>query len=158
MTGSVLVLERDYDLPPQIVWDALVDPDLVSGWLATARVEAHPGGRYDLAWNTPGGGISLGTVELAEAPALLQVATSNIGRLRFELERLPGGTRGSFTRLTFTITAETDPRFSATTYAYWESNLDQLEDLLRGHPVDWANWQRDRGAAWENYRRTAAAH
>lgn len=150
------MLERDYDLPREIVWDALVDADLVGGWLATARVEAWPGGRYDLAWNTPGGGVTLGVVEIAEAPTLLQVATSNIGQLRFELDGLPGGTRGSFTRLTFTIAAETDPRFSATTRAYWLSNFDQLEDLLRGHPVDWANWQRDRGPAWENYRREAA--
>lgn len=152
----MLVLERDYDLPPAIVWDALVDADLVGGWLATARIEPRPGGRYDLAWNTPGGGISLGTVEVATPHSLLQVTTSNIGQLRFELEARPGGSRGSFTRMTFTIEAETDPHFAATTRAYWLSNLDQLEGLLRGHPVDWANWQRDRGPAWESYRREAA--
>jgi uncharacterized protein YndB with AHSA1/START domain len=32
-----LILQRTIDLPPVIVWDALVDPDLLAGWLGEVR-------------------------------------------------------------------------------------------------------------------------
>jgi hypothetical protein len=35
--------------------------------------------------------------------------------------------------------------------------LDQLEELLRGHPVDWANWDRDRMGTWTEYRNLFAS-
>ena len=35
--------------------------------------------------------------------------------------------------------------------AAWRIRLDQLDELLRGHPVDWDNWERDRGADYEIY-------
>ena len=51
MPGSQLRFEHSYDLAREIVWDALVDPDLVSGWLAEADIEPRLHGRYDLDWS-----------------------------------------------------------------------------------------------------------
>ena len=50
MADGVVDLEfaRELEFSPVIVFDALVDADLVAGWLAEAEIEAAPGGRYDL--------------------------------------------------------------------------------------------------------------
>ncbi|HEX4058446.1 MAG TPA: SRPBCC domain-containing protein [Galbitalea sp.] len=162
MATSELEFARDFDLPPAIVWDALVDDVLVEGWLATARIEPHVGGLYWLDWQS---GTSLaatnGVITEFEPPAagsagLLVVATDNIGTLEFSLAATPGGTRGSGTLLRLRILVDTNPRLQASTRAYWQSNFDQLEDLLRGHPVDWSSWQRDRGEAWARYLHEAS--
>jgi uncharacterized protein YndB with AHSA1/START domain len=159
---SELEFWRDYDLPLAIVWDALVDDVLVEGWLATARIEPKLGGLYWLDWQS---GTSLaasnGVITEFEPPddrreARLTVSTDNIGTLAFSLTQIPEGTRGSGTRVRLRILVDTEPRLQASTRAYWHSNFDQLEDLLRGHPVDWSTWQRDRGAAWARYLRDAA--
>jgi uncharacterized protein YndB with AHSA1/START domain len=154
---SELEFSRLYDLPAAIVWDALVDEVLVEGWLAAARIDPRVGGLYWLGWQ---GGTSLaptnGTITVIEPPRTLAVDTDNIGTLEFTLESVPGGTRGSSTDLRLRIRVDTEPRLLASTHAYWHSNFDQLEDLLRGHPVDWSTWQRDRGEAWAAYLREAS--
>ena len=53
VSGSDLRFTRDYDLPVEIVWDALIDPDLVVGWLADATIEPRVGGVFDLEWIGP---------------------------------------------------------------------------------------------------------
>lgn len=152
MSGSLLQFSRDYDLPVEIVWDALIDADLVVGWLAEATIEPRVGGVFDLEWVGPSYlAPTRGEIVELEVCERLEVATSNIGSVLFELVELEGGTRGGATRLTVTISSPVEPRFAATTVAHWRSNLDQLEDLLRGRPVDWRNWERDRGAAWNDY-------
>jgi uncharacterized protein YndB with AHSA1/START domain len=154
---SELEFSRDYDLPPAIVWDALVDEVLVEGWLAAARIDPRVGGLYWLNWQS---GASLaatnGTITELDAPRHLGIETDNIGVLDFALTETPDGTRGSGTLLRLRIRVDTEPRLLASTRAYWLSNFDQLEDLLRGHPVDWATWQRDRGDAWARYLRNAS--
>jgi uncharacterized protein YndB with AHSA1/START domain len=159
---SELEFARDYDLPPSIVWDALVDEDLVEGWLAAARIEPRLGGLYWLNWQS-GSTLSStnGTIIRFEPPdagreGRLGIETDNVGTLEFSLAGTPGGTRGSGTLLRLRILVDTDPRLQASTHAYWQSNFDQLEDLLRGHPVDWSTWQRDRGEAWARYLRGAS--
>jgi hypothetical protein len=136
--------------------------DLVEGWLAAARIEPRVGGSYWLNWQS---GSTLaptnGTITELVDPAigrngLLGIATDNIGDLEFSLVPTPGGTRGAGTLLELRIRVDTEPRLLASTWAYWQSNFDQLEDLLRGHPVDWSTWQRDRGEAWERYLRAAS--
>jgi hypothetical protein len=131
---------------------------LVEGWLAVAKIDAKVGGQYWLSWQT---GTSLaptsGTITVIRYAQRLRIETDNIGTLDFTLEAIPGGTRGNATILELRLSVDTDRRMLASTVAHWETNFDQLEDLLRGHPVDWANWQRDRGEAWESYRRASAA-
>ena len=156
MADSVLEFSRDYDLSPEIVWDALVDEVLVEGWLAAARIVPEVGGLYWLNWQS-GGSLPAtnGTITLFDPPHRLSIETDNIGFLEFSLAPTPHGSRGSGTRLGLRIRVDTEPRLLGSTKAYWLSNFDQLEDLLRGHPVDWATWQRDRGEAWAEYLRNA---
>ncbi len=138
------------------MWDALVDDVLVEGWLAVARIDPRVGGRYWLDWQSgQAAEPTNGTVTRFERPGRLVIDTDNIGSLDFTLESVPGGTRGTSTDLCLVIRQDTEPQLIASTYARWQSSLDQLEDLLRGHPVDWSTWQSDRGEAWAAYLREA---
>jgi hypothetical protein len=56
--------------------------------------------------------------------------------VRVSAEEVPGGTRGTSTRVTVDVVVP-DPRFRAAISETWQTRLDQLENLLRGHPVVW---------------------
>jgi uncharacterized protein YndB with AHSA1/START domain len=56
--------------------------------------------------------------------------------VRLSAEEVPGGTRGTSTRVTVEV-AVPDPRFAGALRETWQTRLDQLENLLRGHPVVW---------------------
>ena len=157
MPQNELVFTRDYDLPRAIVWDALIDEVLVEGWLAVASVDPRVGGVYRLVWQ--GGGTlapTNGLITTMDPERRLVIDTDNIGQLDFTLDAVDGGTRGSATTLTLRLTVETERKLLRSTVAYWRSNFDQLEDLLRGHPVDWTTWQQERGEAWAEYLRASS--
>jgi hypothetical protein len=102
---------RVIDLPRAIVWDGLVDPVLVEGWFdPVLRLVDDP------------------AVEVGERrdPEVLRVEVPGLGPIAFVADEVEGGTRGTSTRLTVT-----------SGLADVEDRLDRLEDLLRGHPVDW---------------------
>lgn len=132
------MFERDFDLPRAIVWDALVDPDLVSGWLGEARIVAVAGGDYHLGWL---GSVDFpateGTITHLSPPERLTVLTQAHGELDFALSEVHGGSRDTSTRLTLTVTLEIDGAFEPRVRANWAGSLRQLVALLRGHPVDW---------------------
>jgi hypothetical protein len=113
---GVAGLERRIDLPRAIVWDALLDPVLVEGWLhPTARLlDGDVGERIE---PVPG------------ETAVLATVVQPFGALRFELDELEGGTRGTSTAL----------RLSAARQEDWADRIDALENLLRGHPIDWGD-------------------
>ena len=146
-----LLLERSLDLPREVVWEALVDPVLAEGWLHPV---ARLAGDADAEEFEP---IEFSEPESADAVAVLHVRSGELGELRFELAEVPGGTRGTSTRLKLAVRGQGDARFLAPVIAGWRTRLDQLEDLLRGHPVDWENWQRDHGADYEQYLAEARA-
>lgn len=108
-------IERRIDLPRSIVWDALLDPVLVEGWL-------HPTARL------LDGEVTELLEPAPELPAVLATVLEPFGALRFELDEVAGGTRGSSTLLRL-----------QTTGSGWSDRLDDLENLLRGHPVRWAD-------------------
>jgi len=150
--ARTLELERDYELPRAIVWDALVDEDLVSGWLAEAEVDPEPGGRYTLHFTHRDPQASTeGRIIEMDAPNSLLIETREPSTIRFELLPLDGGSRGTSTRLRVSLDVFIDRAFESRLMADWLTNLDQLEDLLRGHPVDWAQWERDRHRAWSTH-------
>lgn len=145
-------IERKIELPPPIVWDALVDPGLVIGWLAGASIDLRVGGRYDLAWQRDGvRRVGPGVITELREGEVLTVDAAQHGVLSFKLQEVPGGSRGTSTLLRLSVKLGLDPVFAARVRADWETRLDQLDDLLRGHPVDWANWVRDRGDDWNAY-------
>lgn len=149
MPGSVLSFERVYALPREIVWDALVDSDLVSGWLAEAEVEPRIGGRFDLEWSQFESGFRTDgeIIDMVDLRTLV-VDTSNFGRTTFQLESQEGGPRGSSTLLAVEVHAIADPQFSGMISATWRMSLEQLDRLLHGHPVNWASWEDDFGSDW----------
>jgi uncharacterized protein YndB with AHSA1/START domain len=152
MSGTPLAFQRDYEFPRVIVWDALVDADLVSGWLAEAVIVPESGGEYNLRWlHKVGKPETFGRITLMTTLDRLDVDTHDVGRLTFQLEELQAGSRGTSTRLTLTVDTDVEPEFHPTIVADWLTNLDQLEALLRGHPVDWATWDRDRREDWSRH-------
>lgn len=154
MTGLELHFEREFEFAPVIVWDALVDPVLVSGWLAEANIEPRVGGLYTLRWMTrPDQPISFGSITELRRPELLVLARENVGTLTFELTEIEGGGRGTSTRLRLTVSASIEPAFARRVSADWMTALDQLDDLLHGHPVNWATWEQDRQEAWTRHLR-----
>lgn len=142
MTGPVLLIEREISLPPLVVWSALVDPDLVIGWFA--QVALDPAGRFRLHWldgsgARPNSGFLLERVENER----LRCVIDGYGRIDVGLEARPGGLRGSRTMLRVTMTLPGGADLPAVA-AEWELALDRLEELLRGHPVDWTAVRRTR--------------
>lgn len=106
-------VERLIDLPRAIVWDGLVDPVLVEGW-------------FDPELRLVGGEPAVVVLERHD-PELLRVRIAEVGEVAFAADEVAGGTRGRSTRLRITG-AVAGP----------EELLDRLENLLRGHPVDWS--------------------
>ena len=76
---------------------------------------------------------------MLEAPRRLRVETDNRGRIEFTLMSIAGGLRGSSTELELRIDSGIEPVFATTVRDEWQTSLDRLEQLLHGHPVDWAN-------------------
>jgi uncharacterized protein YndB with AHSA1/START domain len=147
-----LVFVRDIEFPTVIVWDAFVDAELVSGWLGEARITPAVGGEFRIEWrHRPTIAPLIGTIVDVHAPERLTIDTIPTGRVWFELAEFPGGSRGTSTRVRVTVDVAIEPVFAARVRADWLTNLDQLEELLRGHPVDWAHWDRDWGSAWSTH-------
>lgn len=116
-------LERLLPLPRVIVWEALVDPVLVEGWLhPTARLVS---GTSQRAFVEPD----------SADDAVLDVISPVFGRVRVRLGSVAGGPRGESTA----VTLEVWPEGHDDTHARWSSRLDRLEELLAGHPVDWSS-------------------
>ena len=149
VTTSSLRFEQQYDLPREVVWDALVDADLVSGWLAEAEIDPRIGGRYDLRWSSPiATGTTIGEIADLLEPELLVVEMERIGTVSFTLSHVAGGSRGASTHLVVAVDGPVESRLADGMSAAWITSLEQLDDLLRGHPVDWSKWQNDHGAQW----------
>lgn len=158
VTMPSLDLRRRYEFAPSIVWDALVDAELVAGWLGDAVIEPENGGVYSVRGIAPGPTIGVeGRIVDFDRRVHLGVAGSSGAILDFTLDEVAGGNRGSSTRLGVRIASTVEAVFAARVRADWLISLDQLGDLLHGHPVDWPHWDRDYAATWSQHlERTAA--
>ncbi len=145
MPGSQLRFEHSYDLSPEIVWDALVDADLVSGWLAEAHIDPRLHGHYDLDWrHFDLMGTTTGEITELDEPRLLVVDTDNVGITTIELRAIGAHE----TLVTVTVDALADLPFTPVIAATWRLSLEQLDELLHGRPVDWRQWRTERSARW----------
>jgi uncharacterized protein YndB with AHSA1/START domain len=153
-----LQLARLIDLPRVIVWDALVDPVLLSGWLGDADVDLREGGRFRLHPGAPDGrrptGLRKGRIVAITPPEGLEIrsdvdAAGVASRLRFRLGDVPGGPRDRSTALTVTLSSTTPLAHPAETRATWLTHLDLLRELLHGRPVDWDRWAFDWEPVWQ---------
>jgi uncharacterized protein YndB with AHSA1/START domain len=139
VTVTRLSFSHQYDLPRGIVWDAFTDPDLIGGWLGDAVVEPVEGGRYRLEWVvSPDLPPAEGRIVSLDEPSLIVVETDVHGVVRVELEEVSGGVRGRSTRVDLSVTVDVSAPFRRRIADTWALGLVQLEELLRGHPVDWS--------------------
>jgi len=154
-----LVFRRLIDLPPLIVWDAVSDPDMVSGWLAEASIEQEEGGEFWFEWMTgpdrslasasggivtrfeEGQGIDFTFVDEGEVTA----------RFLLRLQEVPGGPRDRQTELVVTVTGMLPAGIANVLKASWRLHLDLLDELVRGRPVDWATCDVEHGPTWRRY-------
>ena len=140
MPVADLIFTRTIDLPPIIVWDALIDPDLLAGWLGEVRMFSTESPRFHILWpGTDARQSTAGMVVEFEAPRRLRIETDNRGIIECTLLSIPGGLRGSTTELTLRVDVEIEPAFATKVRDEWQTSLNRLERLLHGHPVDWAN-------------------
>ena len=147
MPGSELHFEHEIDLPANVVWDALVDPVLLEGWLGAVDPSPLSSDEVTIEWldgSEPP--TTLARVERIEHFRGLRLWTDNRGTIDFVLTEVPGGLRGRGTVLELRIHLSADARFAATARVDWESALGRLDDLLSGRPADWAAVRRLRAA------------
>ncbi len=150
---SPVVLESYYEFAPAIVWDALTDPDLVSGWLAPATIDPRAEGRYLLEWGYPSGArVVVGRLSVFDPYRRLEFSSSTGTIIAIELHELAVGLRGTSTHMRI-IAAPAADGGSAEVRADWLTALDQLDELLRGHPVDWSSWTQDHLESWTRHLR-----
>ena len=153
-----LDVRRRYEFAPSIVWDALVDTELVAGWLGDAVIEPELGGIYSVRGIAPGPAIGVeGRIVDFDRRVHLGVVGSSGTKLDLTLDEVVGGNRGSGTRLGVRVVSTVDAAFAARVKADWLISLDQLGDLLHGHPVDWQHWDRDYAATWSQHLEEAAS-
>lgn len=138
MDSEPVRLVQEYEFAPIIVWDALLDADLVSGWLAEATITPEIRGEYNLVWQHPQlAETTYGRITVLQPLRRLHVDTNDSGRLEFVLDELEGGFRGTGTRLALTIDGDIDDLDPTQLRVDWMMRLAQLDELLRGRPVDW---------------------
>ncbi len=68
--------------------------------------------------------------------------TLDLGMLEFSLIELPGGMRGTATRVRVEVGIEGDILTAERIEAQWRASFERLEELLRGFPTDWSKVQR----------------
>jgi uncharacterized protein YndB with AHSA1/START domain len=125
---------RVIDMPVSIVWIALMEPDLVSGWLAEAQIEPRVGGRFDLDWDPSTSiGRTSGRIDRLDTERLLVVDLAQLGRLSFSLQQIESGTRGTSTQLTVTLWSQPSQYPLAALAHRYLADFAQLDDLLHGH-------------------------
>ena len=125
-----LILVRELQHSPEIVWQALTDPSQLREWApfdadaslgtAGARVKLTTVGAPTLH-------VTETTVTRADAPRLLEYNWGG-SDMRWELEAAGGGTR-------LTLWTSIGRRYIAMGAAGWHVCFDVLEGLLAGQPI-----------------------
>lgn len=126
------VIERDFDAPPQRVWEALTDSAMLCQWLAPGHIAPIAGGEAKLSFEDSG--IAIDSLVTAFAwGELIEYSWSGKGEplrpLRWEISRRFSGTR---LRLSLAVPDSEDVARAA---AGFEAHLDMLAAALEGVPI-----------------------
>jgi len=116
-----LIVTRELRHPPELVWEALIDPEQLREW-APFEVEGDlgtEGATVKLTW-VGTGAVTDAAVKRADPPRVLEFQN-----LRWELEPLDGGTR-------LTLWHSIPRNYVAWGAAGWQISLDVLERRLAG--------------------------
>ena len=157
-TGSVVRVERDYKAPPEKIFDAWLDPVLVSAWMAPgsieggAEIEPRKGGRYRITHSSDGkqiGGFDAQIVEM-DRPRRLVFAWGFLGpdgergfvrpdgeraanldsRLTITLQALPSGTRLLLVHEELDDLAAALPDIAELVESGWQNVLEKLAGVV----------------------------
>ncbi|MBH0120636.1 SRPBCC family protein [Rhodococcus sp. NPDC003382] len=152
-----LRFERAFPQPPEQVWRAITDPDLLATWFpARVNLVLEPGAQLQFSatdeqvrrFAVPADHTTQGTV-IAVRPARVLEFMWDADVLHWEL--VPDGSGGCYLTLTHTTDDEEDA------YAHgagWHAGFEVLEAQLEGRPIDWSPWDRAAELA-EHYRNPA---
>ena len=130
--GYSLVLEREYPVEIERVWQALVDPARLRGWLGNVVIDARVGGSFEIDFD--GEDRAGGPILCYDPPRVLEFEWGERGEpsvVRFELEPVASGTR---LRLTHSLQSASMARG---TCAGWHAHLDLFEAALLGGDAKW---------------------
>ncbi len=131
---TILKFERHLKHSPEVVWEAITDPDHLAKWYMTkAKIEGRPGGSIDF-WSGPSQFHVTGKIRVWDPPTVLEYEWNVEPRpelpkgeksvLRWEIERSEDE---SVLRLTHShLTHQTSLGFAPGTHAF----LDRLEAHL----------------------------
>ena len=128
--------ERRYDVSVDELWNALVDPDQLRGWLAETVLEPRVGGRFEIRFGDAPGERAWGVVRELEPQRVLELDWEYEGEppsvVRFELRPEEEGT-------TLVLDHRLLADAAAAGYAAgWHAHLDALADRLeRRRPRAW---------------------
>lgn len=149
--STELAFTRHYNVPPEVLWEMLTNPDKTPLWWAKVRGQAKSGSPFDLKWlniKDEGHGIESdwwnGRVVEAQAPQLFDISNALHGRIRMELTSAGEGTDLLFSNVV-SVPAEVVPM----SLAGWHVHLDHLQEALDGKSVDWQHWWKDFYPCWE---------
>ncbi|KDP92398.1 MULTISPECIES: SRPBCC family protein [Clavibacter] len=153
------VFRRLIDLPALIVWDAVSDADMVSGWLAEASIEQMDGGDFWFEWMTQPdrslASASGGVITRFEEGRAIDYTFVHEGevsaRFLLRLQEVAGGPRDRQTELGVTVSGYLPAGIANVLKASWRLHLDLLEDLVHGRPVDWTTCEAEHGPTWRRY-------
>ena len=128
-----LLLERDYPVPIDRVWNALVEPEKLSRWLAKVTQDGQVGGTFAIDFGSDRAG---GKILVYDPPRSLAFEWGERGEdsvVRFDLEPSERGTK---LRLTHT---RQSAEMAAGTGPGWHAHLEVLEIVLEGGEFDLEN-------------------
>jgi uncharacterized protein YndB with AHSA1/START domain len=128
-----LLLERDYPMPIEHVWKALVEPKQLARWLGTVTHDGRIGGSFHIDFGDAEAG---GTILAYDPPRSLAFEWGERGEpsvVRFDLAPSDRGTR---LRLTHT---RQSAQMAAGTAPGWHAHLDVFGVILEGGEFDLEN-------------------
>lgn len=130
--------ERRFDATVEELWNAIVDPDQLRGWLAETVLEPRVGGRFEIRFGDEPGERAWGTVRALEPHRVLELDWEYEGEppsvVRFELRPEDDGA-------TLVLDHRLLADAAAVGYAAgWHAHLDALADQIARRPA----------AAWDD--------
>ncbi len=128
-----LLLERDYPVPIEAVWKALVEPASLEKWLAKVTHDGRVGGSFDIDFGDAKAGGRILTYDPPNALAFEWGEGGEPSVVRFDLEPSERGTR---LRLTH---SHQSAKMAAGTAPGWHAHLDVLGVVLGGGEFDLEN-------------------
>lgn len=129
--GFSVLLHRDYDAPPDDVWDAITNPERIKRWFVPVRGDLRQGGNFQLQGNAGG------DILRCEPPKLLRVTFGGATSI-VEVRLFPGDGDTTRLELEHNVPTDTAPNGSGALFVGpgWDGGLLGLDLYFRGQSPD----------------------